>query len=290
MFELRRIGIVKRASALLLDAILLAVLTTGFMFIISLICNYSNEEKLSNQYYNEWEDFRKEYVGAVADYFGFTYEENDDGYVIKKDGQETSLGKVMEKLDASKGEVDPDKLNADKVAEAYQKYLTLTPVAKVNAQYKYVYSLLFMMVSLGILLAYIVLEFVIPIFLKNGQTVGKKVFGICLVRTDCVKITTLALFARTLLGKFAIETMFPVLLVFLFLFGGIGILAIILFAAITILNVVLFFATKNRTPIHDMLAGTVAVDMKLQMIFQSEEELIEKKTLQHKESVENTKG
>ena len=287
MFELRRIGIVKRASALLLDAILLAVLTTGFMFIISLICGYDKEEELANGYFQEWEDYRKEYIPEVAAFYGFSYEEGEFDYTITtSDGKSATLDDVIEKLDKSKGE------DAE-TAAAYSKYRELmerVPPSVVNAQYRYVYSLLFMMVSLGILLAYIVLEFVIPIILKNGQTIGKKVFAICLVRNDCVKISVMALFARTLLGKFAIETMFPVLLVFLFLFGGLGVLAIVLFAAITVLNVALFFATKNRTPIHDMLAGTVAVDMKLQMIFESEEELIQKKTLQHTESVEKSKS
>ena len=287
MFELRRIGIVKRASALLLDAILLAVLTTGFMFIISLICNYSKEEKLANEYYAEWEDFRTEYVAGVSAFYGFEYSENDDGYTIKtSDGKNATLDDVMERLDKSGG-------GDAETAEAYGAYLDLmerVPPSKVNKQYRYVYSLLFMMTSLGILLAYIVLEFIIPIILKNGQTIGKKVFAIALVRNDCVKISVLSLFARTLLGKFAIETMFPVLLIFLFLFGEMGILAVILFAALTILNVVMFFATKNRTPIHDMLAMTVAVDIKLQMIFESEEELVQKKSLAAKESVENSKS
>lgn len=283
MFELKKIGIVRRASALLLDVILLSVLATGFMFIISIICNYSHEEALATQYYTEWEDFRKEYIGEVAEYYGFTYEEDGDEYVIKKNGEASSMDAVMKALDDSKGQ-DPE------TAEAYEKYLSLTPVGKVNMQYRYIYSLLFMIVSLGILLAYLVLEFIVPLFLKNGQTVGKKVFSICLVRPDCVKINTLSLFARTLLGKFAIETMFPVLLVFLFFFGGIGLLAIILFAAILILNIVLFFGSKNKTPIHDLLAGTVAVDMKLQMIFESEEELIAKKSLKHKEFIENSRS
>lgn len=283
MFELRKMNIVKRASALLLDIILLAVLSTGFMFIISLICNYSHQEALSTQYFTEWEDFRKEYIGNVAKYYGFTYEESEDEYTISKDGEPSSLGAVMQKLHESEGK-------DSETAEAYVVYMSLTPVSKVNAQYKYVYSLLFMMTSLGILLAYLVLEFVIPIILKNGQTVGKKVFGICLVRADCVKINLLSLFIRTLVGKFAIETMFPVLLVFLFLFGGLGVLSIILLIALILLNTVLFFATKNKTPIHDIFAGTVAVDMKLQMIFQSEEELLEKKTLQHKENVSNSKN
>jgi len=44
MFELKKIGIIKRLSALLLDAVLLAVLTTGFMWIISLICNFDKQQ------------------------------------------------------------------------------------------------------------------------------------------------------------------------------------------------------------------------------------------------------
>ena len=65
MFELRKIGIVKRLSAWFLDAILLAVLTTGFMFLISLICNFNYEQDLATQYFNEWEDYRKEYEYAA---------------------------------------------------------------------------------------------------------------------------------------------------------------------------------------------------------------------------------
>lgn len=286
MFELKRIGIVKRASALLLDVILLAVLTTGFMFLISLMCNYSYEEKLSASYYKAWEDFRKEYVGDVAVYYGFDYEVKSDGdYVISKNGEKSSLNELMKALDNSDGKDAGTKA-------AYDEYKKLPPVETVNFQYKYVYNLLFMMTSVGTLLAYLALEFILPIILKNGQTVGKKVFGICLVRPNCVRITTLSLFARTILGKYAIETMFPILLVFLFLFlfGGLGALAIILLAALALLNIILFFALKNRTPIHDLLAGTVAVDMKLQMIFKSEEELVQKKALAQREVVEQTQG
>lgn len=281
MFELRKIGIIKRASALLLDVILLAVLTTGFMFVISLICNYSGEEQLATQYFDEWEDFRKTYVADVANHYGYVYKSDDITYTITKDGQASTLNDLIKELIASEGQ------DAD-VAEAYEKYQSLPSVNKVNAQYQYVYTLLFMMVSVGLLLAYLILEFILPLIFKNGQTVGKKIFGICLVRPDCVKISNLALFARTVVGKFAIETMFPTLLVFSFLFGGMGVLAIILFAAITLLNVVLFFATSNKTPIHDILAGTVAVDIKLQMIFESAEELTEKKLLLQKEIVKNT--
>lgn len=283
MFELRKIGIVRRASSLLLDVILLVVLTTGFMFILSLICNYGDNEKLSTQYYNEWEGFRKAYVAEVAEYYGFDYKTTGNDYTITKNGEKSSLSALMQSLKDSKGEDAATKT-------AYDAFTELTPREKVDWQYQYVYNLLFMMTSVGLLLAYIMLEFIIPIIFKNGQTVGKKVFGICLVRPDCVKITNLSLFARTILGKYAIETMFPVLLVFLFIFGGLGILALILLAALALLNIVLFFATKNRTPIHDLLASTVAADMRIQMIFQTEDELVEKKALARKELVGQANG
>lgn len=282
MFELNKIGIVKRASAWLLDAILLAVLATGAMWIISLITKFDAAEQLAAQYYGEWEAFGDEYLEPLANYYGFKYEEREDGYVITKDGRESSASEVMQALFDSKGEDESTR-------EAYERYLALPPADKVNLQYRYVYSLLFVMVSLGLLFAFLVLEFIVPLCLKNGQTVGKKIFGICLVRPDCVKIANIALFARTILGKYAVETMFPVLLVLLFFFGGLGVLAIVLLAALFLLNLVLFFATKNRTPIHDIFANTVAVDMKLQMIYASEEELNAEKTRLHQERVENTK-
>ena len=291
MFEPKKIGIVKRASALLLDAILLIVLTTGFMYIISLICNFDREQEIYLQASSEWEEFTEDYGEAIAGYFGCTFEKEGDVRVMRKDGEEHSFIEVINQFANLNGEIDYDKPNAEKVAEAYNVYqtLTLTPIGKLYAQNNYLFSLLFMMVSLGILLAYLCLEFILPIIFKNGQTVGKKVFGIGVVRSNCVKINILSLFARTFVGKFAIETMFPILLIFLFFIGSIGWLALVLFAAIVILNVALFFATKNRTPIHDLLAYTVVVDVRLQEIFQSEEELNAAKTLQLNDSVVNVR-
>lgn len=285
MFELRKIGIVRRASALLLDLILLAVLATGFMFIISLICNFRGAEELATEYHTAYEDFRKEYFADVADHYGYTYEEDGNRYIIKNgESTEVSENELMSRLEASNGE-------DEEMKEAYDAFKALpATAAQVNRQDSYVYNLLFMTISLGILLSYLILEFILPIILKNGQTVGKKVFGICLVRPNCVKITTLSLFARTILGKYAIETMFPTLLIFLFFGGVLGKLAIVLLAALLLLNIILFFALKNRTPIHDILAGTVAVDMRIQMIFQSEEELAQKKALQQKEFIEKSEN
>ena len=324
MFELVKIGFVKRASALLLDAILLAVLSTGFIFVISLIFNYNGEEAKANDYYEQWDGFRKEYVSDISAHYKFTYIEAEDGvsftiskgdekssldevinafisdiandygfsykvsekgsgYIILKDGVPATLSDLAE---AVKADTDRN----DTLKTAFIAYEQLPATSVVNKQYQYVYTLLFTMISIGVLLAYLILEFILPIILKNGQTVGKKVFGIGLVRSNCVKITNLSLFARTIIGKFAIETMFPILLIFLFLFGGLGALAIVLFVAITLLNVIVFIVTSNKTPIHDMISGVVVVDIKTQMVYESEEELIAAKSQQHNDYIKNSKS
>ena len=285
MFELKKIGFIKRASALLLDAVLLAVLSTGFIWIISLICGYGAATEKGREYLNQRDEYRQEYFAEIANKYGFIYEEAEDGksYTIKtQEGNAASEDDLLNALGNDENRADDARMK-----EAFEAFYKIS--VKIHTQQRLVHNMLFMMVSIGVLLSYLILEFILPIILKNGQTVGKKVFSICLVRPNCVKITILSLFARTLLGKFAIETMFPILLVFLFLFRGLGWLAIVLLAAITLLNVIVFFATKNRTPIHDLIAGTVVADMKLQMIYASEEELAAKKAA-HKEFLPSGKS
>lgn len=130
-----------------------------------------------------------------------------------------------------------------------------------------------MMVSLGVLLSMAVLEFVVPLLFKNGQTIGKKVFGIGVVHQNGVRVNTITMFIRTFLGKYAVETMVPVLLV-LMLFMGNGLIAVIVMALIIALELGLFFWKKDTRPfIHDVFAKTVAVDLASQMIFDNEVEM-----------------
>lgn len=314
MFELKKIGILKRVSAWLLDTILLAVLATGFMYLISLMCHYQREEDLSKQNFAQWDAFRSGYIPSVAANYGFTYEVDDEGnYSVDKDGQPMEVSDIIaaliEDVSVSHGFTftrDGDTYTLKKadgtvaafgdivatfpqeelspMEAAFKAYADLPSAEKLNAQYRYVNSMLFMMISVGLALSFLILEFIVPVCLKNGQTIGKKVFSICLVRPPCVKVKMVALFARTVIGKFAIETMFPILLIFMLMFGVLGSLAIILLAALLIFNIILFFATKNHTPIHDILAVTAAADMKEQMIFASEEELNERKAEARREA------
>ena len=95
------------------------------------------------------------------------------------------------------------------------------------------------------------------------------------MRVHGVRITPVALFIRTFLGKFAIETMVPVLIILMILWGTIGIVGPLVIAGILLLQLILLITSRNNSTIHDLLSDTVAVDMESQMIFDTEDDLIE---------------
>lgn len=150
--------------------------------------------------------------------------------------------------------------------------------------YETILNLILVVISSGILIAYVLLEFLIPLWLKNGQTLGKKVFGVGVMRTDGVKMTTFMLFVRTILGKYTIETMIPVYLVMMIFFSTGGMFSLLLLGLILLLQVIFMIATRTNSAIHDLLACTVTVDLASQMIFDSPEALLEYQKKMHEEA------
>lgn len=153
--------------------------------------------------------------------------------------------------------------------------------------YNMVVNLSLTIVSLSVLLSYLALEFAVPLLFGNGQTMGKKVFGIGLIRVDGVKISTFALFVRTVLGKYTVETMIPVLMAMMIFIGTIGILGPAIVLGLLILQVALIITSPTNSALHDHMAATVAVDLASQMIFATAEDLVEYKKQVHAEQVKN---
>ena len=154
---------------------------------------------------------------------------------------------------------------------------------EVIYNYQMMNNLSLLIVTFSTLIAYVILEFIVPLLFKNGQTLGKKVFAIGVMRVDGVKITAPFLFIRTILGKFTIETMVPVLMVLMIYFGAIGMMGIIIIGLVLIFNVALIITTKTNSAIHDAISQTVTVDMATQLIFDTPEALLEYKQRVHEE-------
>jgi len=249
MLDLQKASMLKRVSAFLLDIILLLILITGFAFVLSLATGYDG--------YNE----RLEAVEQA-------YEEK---YGVSFDISEEEYNKMTE---------DQRKY----FDEAYAEF-----AKDEDALYLYnmQFNLILMISTVSILLAYVVLELILPLVFKNGQTVGKKIFGIALVHTNGVRLSTLALFVRTVLGKFTLETMIPVYIFIMALFGTLGLTGTIMLLLILVLQIGVILITKTNSCIHDLLANTVAVDLSSQMIFDSVDDMNEYKKKIHAEQVKN---
>ncbi len=246
IYDLQKANMWKRISAYLLDLILLCIIAVGFALLLSSVLGYNEHSEAMEGYYETYEkEYDIDFDISSADYEALSKEEKD------------TYDKALVALSADE--------------EASRTYSLLINLSMI-------------ITTFGILLAYLIMELAVPLLLKNGQTLGKKVFGICLVRVDCVKVTPFMLFVRSVLGKFTVETMFPLALCFMFFLNG-GLVAPLVVVLLLILQIALLFATKNHMVIHDSFAQTVVVDMASQKIFGSAEELLEYKKKIHAEAV-----
>ena len=72
------------------------------------------------------------------------------------------------------------------------------------------------------------------------------------------------------------------------IFGASGLAGLVIVFGLLIAEIVTISVTQANSLIHDLIASTAVVDMSLQRIFNSSEELIEYKNKLHAERVANS--
>lgn len=237
--DLQKASMLKRISAWILDLVLLLIIIVGAASLLSGITGYDGYSLQLEESYAHYEKA-----------YGITFEITGEQYNAMTEAERANYDAAYQAL-----------ISDNEAMYAYNMVLTLT----------------LLMTTLSILIGYLVTEFIVPLILKNGQTVGKKVFGIGVMRTNGVRISTVSLFIRTFIGKYTVETMIPVLVVMMLLFNITGIMGTALVLGIAIVQIVMLIVTKTNSAIHDRLADAVTVDLASQMIFDTEEELVEYK-------------
>jgi len=243
IYDLQKANMWKRISAYLCDIILLSILAVGAAFLLSSVLGYDSYSLQLEECYTEYEnEYSVDFDIPAAEY----------------------------------------ELLSEEEKENYNNaFSALTGDEDFNYVYSMLINLTLIIITFGILISYLVLEFLVPILFKNGQTIGKKVFGVGVMRVDGVKLSPLLLFIRTVLGKFTVETMVPVMLAISVYFGLMGIEAIIIMGFILLIQIIMISATKTNSAIHDMISQTVTVDFASQLIFNSPAELTEYKKRLH---------
>ncbi len=234
--DLQKASMWKRISAGMFDWILTGVLAVGFAFLLSALLGYDN-------YVQTLEDSYAKYEAQYGISFSISQEEF------------ASLSPDIQAL--------YDQANA-----------ALNEDEQAVHAYNMMSSLMLLITTGGILVAIGIMELAVPLWLGNGQTLGKKIFGLCLIRTDGVKMNNLQMFTRTILGKFTLETMIPVYIILMLFFSSIGLTGTVILVLILVLQLVLMALTRTNSMVHDLLAGTVVVDYASQRIFRSTEDLI----------------
>lgn len=251
IYDLQKASLLKRFSAFLLDLILLIILITGFAWMISSMLGFSETSEQLDAVITKYEkEFNINFSITQEDYDKLTEEQRKHF--------EDSYNVVIND----------------------EEYIVLTN--------KVFYSLI-TIVSISFLLSFAVLEFIVPLLFKNGQTVGKKIFSIAVMRVDGVRVTPIFIFARGILGKYTIETMIPTIILLMMRFGVGSIVTLAVVALIGIFELILLITTKTNSFIHDILSSTVVVDLQSQMIFDSVEAKEEYKLRIHKEEAQNAK-
>ena len=253
IYDLQKASVLKRISASLLDIILALIIATGLFFALSSIFHYDSRLDDYNESIAVYKETIKPYDIMLGDQ---KYSEIED-----PDSLPSEL-KILYYENKRAMENDPIVLQLfDEVITKQKKLISLT--------------LLF--VTFGVLLSILTVEFFIPLILGNGQTPGKKMFGICLMMDNGVKVRTLPLFVRALLGKFTVETMIPVYAAVYLFFGQVNLLMVFLTLAMIMANLLMIIINPRNALLHDVMSYIVAVDKHSQMMFETEEELIKYK-------------
>ena len=241
----------KRLSAFLFDFIMRMMIIAGFAVVFSAIFGYDAKLERLEDYYDEYEER-----------YGIDLEISDVEFTLLPEDEKAKY-EIAEEAFAKDGDV----------VQLTALILNLTILISI----------------FSILLGYVALEFVVPLLLKNGQSLGKKMFGIGVMRDDGVKITPTMLFVRSILGKCTIEALVPVAIIALILLGNAGIFGLLALLLLAAFEIFLMVRTETNSTIHDVLSYSVAVDLASQMIFDTEDDLIAYKNRIHAEAVENAK-
>ena len=248
IYDLQKANFYKRISAFLFDIIVFAIVAIGIAALLSWILGYDAKLNRLEEIYSEYEE---EY-GIVLDISAEDFEKLSKEEKAKYELAQSDFEKDVEVI-----------------------YITDT-----------LFSLSLLMITLSLLFAFLILEFAIPLFLRNGQTLGKKIFGVAVMCESGIKITPFVLFVRSILGKYTIETMVPIFILFLIVLGNAGIVGVLALFLLIAFEIGLLIKTKTNSSVHDILSYTVAVDMASQMIFDSKEDLIAYKNKIHAEDAE----
>ncbi|MBR7184929.1 MAG: RDD family protein [Clostridia bacterium] len=244
-YDLQKASVYKRAAAWLFDAILISILAVGIAFLLSVLLGFD----------------------GYSDTVSAAYAEYEEAYAISFSMDEAAY----------------TAMTADEQQRYADAYAALLADDEAMHAYSMVVNLTMLITTVSVLVSMLCLAFAVPLAFGNGQTLGKKIFGLGVMRTDFVRLPAVQLLIRTLLGAFTIETMIPIYILLMLILGMMDVTGTVILGALLLAQCIILAVTRTNSLLHDLLAGTVVVELASQKIFGSTDELIEYQKKVHAE-------
>jgi uncharacterized RDD family membrane protein YckC len=248
--------LVKRFAAWVIDIILVVVVATGIGLLTSLIYGY---DRYNNVVYEKCIQYG-------------VYVENTEGS-ISYDGKSYILCSDDPSISAEEVTNRETLCSQDK---EYQKAMHKRNVGQI------------IITTTGISVSLLIFEFIVPLFLKHGRTIGMKFFDVAYVTEEDIDVSFKNVFVRFLFGKLIIEGIVPYLgFTLIILNTGYGIVGIVMIL-VPIYNLIIMLMSPHKRGIHDVIARVKPIDNSCQIYFKTTEELAKNKA-QFEQSREKVK-
>ena len=212
----------KRFAAWILDNLLIITLVVGCCVSMADWLGYDANNQALDEVFTKYET-----------QYGVTFDLTEEDYLAMSEAEQKNYDEAYEALSQ-----DPQAL------ETYGRMMGLTLT----------------IAAVSFLLPLLIWEFVIPLCLGKGQTLGKKVFSLAVVQKNFAYITPMQLLMRTLVGKYAIETMVPLSILLMVFWGSISMSGVMIFLVLAAGQIACVALTRNHSAIHDLVSGTQVVD------------------------------
>lgn len=185
--------------------------------------NYNLEEYSTNGP-SALEEFKNSKTDMMKEYF--TYDQETDTYIPNEENESEILTFYSNAFNDLSSFL---LVNNETLANAYSKLNFYNQIERF----------------ISILIVSVVLYIVIPLILKNGQTIGKKVLKVYVVECDKegLSLSTSKLLLRE--GTFVVVEV---------------ILSMFTYSIPLILSLIVLVATKNRVSLHDVVSRTMVID------------------------------
>ena len=164
----------------------------------------------------------------------------------------------------------------------YYALSDLTSLSKLQNDYnRYALFSTTLPLVITIFISFMIFYFIIPLFFKNGETIGKKVMHTCIVNKLGYEYSRLQLIPRFLFPTFLI-----IAVVFI---TGFSIWSLLITSAVFLISYLFVIFTKDNKALHDYFAGTLVIDARESTWFKNinEEEKMQKDVDEYVETVRN---